>query len=227
MRGELTEAVRAQRDDEPAVRGEVDEPGEERCPLRQRSPSRARASSHWSTMNTASAPDGAWASTSSGRAPGVTIWTRRPSRASAAATPARTSEDLPHPDGPTTARTPTSSSRRRHTDTSASRPKNASGIADVVRHQPEVGTRPRLAWVRHRRRRGRGPVAGSPSRARRAAARGRARNRSRGWRGRAGGCRVPRPDGQPGTARGRAAPNAAHGWAAGRPCGAAHPNTSS
>ena len=64
-----------------------------------------------------------------GWAPGVTTSTRRPSRASAAATPARTSDDLPLPDGPTTASTPTSASRRRQAATSRSRPKNPSASA--------------------------------------------------------------------------------------------------
>ena len=56
-------------------------------------------------------------------------WSRAPASLpgpATATTPARTSEDLPMPDGPTTARTPVSRSRRRHAATSSSRPKNES-----------------------------------------------------------------------------------------------------
>ena len=55
---------------------------------------------------------------------GVRTTTCRPSRSRTAATPALSSEDLPLPDGPTTARTWLRSRTRRAAATSASRPKN-------------------------------------------------------------------------------------------------------
>ena len=78
-------------------------------------------------------------SASIGRAPGVMTTTRRPLRCSAAATPARTSDDLPQPEGPTTASTPTAASRRRHTSTSASRPKKPSVSSTSYGTRPKYG----------------------------------------------------------------------------------------
>lgn len=61
-----------------------------------------------------------------GSGPGVRTSTRGPSAMRLAAMPARRTEDLPHPDGPTSATTPAASSRRRQAVTSAPRPKKAS-----------------------------------------------------------------------------------------------------
>ena len=105
-----------------AALGELDQCGEELRPLLRRPRAAPDASSHWSTTRTVPARAGAAARAADGWLPGVTTWTRSPSRSSAAATPARTSEDLPHPEGPTTARTPASSSRRRQAAVTASRP---------------------------------------------------------------------------------------------------------
>ena len=148
----LLDQVRELRDGRPARRGgrraargraapgRRSRPGRRRTPPARRSVSaRASASSHWSTTSTAPVPLGAWARTSSGWAPGVTIRTRRPSRTRAAATPARISEDLPLPDGPTTARTPAASSRRQARRHVRLAPEERRGVVDVVGDQPQVG----------------------------------------------------------------------------------------
>ena len=74
-----------------------------------------------------------------GRAPGVMIVTGRPSRRSAAASPARTSDDFPLPDGPTTTTTPVVARRSRQAATSASRPKNASASPTSYDTRPRYG----------------------------------------------------------------------------------------
>ena len=69
------------------------------------------------------------ASCSSGRSPGVRVITRAPMPAGraprqiAATRPARTNDDLPLPEAPTTATKRASASRARTSATSASRPK--------------------------------------------------------------------------------------------------------
>ena len=60
-------------------------------------------------------------------------------RISAATTPARTSDDLPTPEGPTTANRPESRNFRRHAATSVSLPKNKSASLRVVGKQSAVG----------------------------------------------------------------------------------------
>ena len=101
----------------------------------------ANASSHWSTTSTVSGlTRTAVSSSSRGCAPGVTTRTRPPLRSRVAATPARTREDLPQPDGPTTASTPASRSRSRQASRSRSRPKNTSGVLHLVGQEPRVGT---------------------------------------------------------------------------------------
>ncbi len=115
------------------------------------------ASSHWSTTSTESplrrkSP----CSASIGAAPGVTTTTRRPSRRSAAATPARTSDDFPLPDGPTTTSTPFADSRRRHSPTSTSRPKKPSASSTSNGTRPRYGHSGLATSGRCRRRRGPG-----------------------------------------------------------------------
>lgn len=57
----------------------------------------------------------------------------------AATSPARTNEDFPLPEGPTTARKPASARRARTSATSASRPKKKLGVLGLKRLQPLVG----------------------------------------------------------------------------------------
>ena len=104
--------------------------------------SRSAGSSHDVTVSSA------WSTTrvcrvrsplmeSMGRTPGVVTRTAAPLRLRDATTPARTSDDLPMPDGPTTASTLESRSLRRHTARSASLPKNESASS------ASYGSRPR------------------------------------------------------------------------------------
>ena len=81
------------------------------------------ASSTWSTTRVWWARGPSRTKESVGCPPGVQKSTGVPLRTKAANTPARTSEDLPTPDEPTTTRTPVSRSRRRQTAMSCSRPK--------------------------------------------------------------------------------------------------------
>ena len=73
-----------------------------------------------------------------GCSPGVTTTTVRPSRRSVAATPARTSEDLPQPEGPTTVSEPVRRRRSRQTSRSGVAAEERLGVVDVVRPQALV-----------------------------------------------------------------------------------------
>ena len=78
-------------------------------------------------------------SASTGWRPGVstTVWV--PSRRRAAASPARSREDFPLPDGPTTANSRTSASRSRQLRVSCSRPKNDSASSSPYAASPGYG----------------------------------------------------------------------------------------
>ena len=120
--GQLAEAVGAQRDDEPPAGGEVDQSGEERLPLGGRL-GQGEGLLALVDDEHRPVPRRRLGEDVLGVGTGRDDLHRCPSRTRAAATPARISEDLPQPDGPTTARTPVASSRPRHAVTSASRPK--------------------------------------------------------------------------------------------------------
>ena len=83
-----------------------------------------KSSSNWSTSS--AVPSGSPASAvraSRGRVPGTTMSTGVPRARSRVATPARSSDDLPDPDGPTRASNGVRRSTSRQASTSASRPK--------------------------------------------------------------------------------------------------------
>ena len=104
------------------------------------------------------------ASAATGCRPGVMTTTSRPSRARAAAIPARTSDDLPQPDGPTTASNETAPSRSRQASTSRLPAEERLGV--VRRRRPAARGRGRRGWARGVRRPcSEGPGAGSPARA--------------------------------------------------------------
>ena len=111
-----------------------------------------------------------------------------PRGAGVAATPARTSDDFPVPEGPTTARTPVARSRSRQAAMSRSRPKNASASATSYALSPGYGERSDAAAAEAPP--APGPGAGSPARGRRPRGRGRCRARWTSIRRRS--CRVRR-----------------------------------
>ena len=66
--------------------------------------------------------------------------TRRPSRSSAAATPARASDDFPLPDAPTIATAPAGVEVAQAGLDVRLPTEERPGVADVIGHQPRVGT---------------------------------------------------------------------------------------
>ena len=106
----------------------------------------AKTSSSWSTRRTVRIGVRATASASLGPArPGDTTLTSRPAARSDAAIPARSRDDFPLPDGPTTASTPRSCRSRRHAAVSVSRPQNDSRSSTSYDVSPGHGQVVRLA----------------------------------------------------------------------------------
>ena len=104
------------------------------------------SSSSWSTTTAVSR--GTRPSRATGSAPGVNTTTAWPRRRMAGTRPARASDDLPRPDGPTMASTPALDKRPMHAATSVLSPEELLRVADVVGEQ---------ALVRAERRRLAGP----------------------------------------------------------------------
>ncbi len=158
----------------------------------------------------------------SGAVPGVVTRTGVPPRTSDATTPARTSEDFPMPDGPTTART-----RGVTQPTQARRdvvlpPEERVGVLGVVRQQPAVGT-DRADLLLRSGASGTGPAAAAAPRSRRTHVPGSSPSSSTSIaRARFSAPRPP-PDGPPGTRPSRAGPSAAPGTAPVRPVPAPAP----
>ena len=104
----------------------------------------AKASSHWSTTRTPAGSAGRHRSRAR-RDPsrGSRPTTGVPDACTLAATPARTSDDLPLPDGPTTARTPRSERMPRQAERSSSRPSKPSASVTSYAARPGHG---QLSW---------------------------------------------------------------------------------
>ena len=191
--------------------GPADEPGEERA-RSDASGHSEKTSSHWST--TAPCVPGPRQGEPSHRVlPGVMTETRGPSRSSAAAMPARASEDFPLPDGPTTETAPRSRRMSRQARTSRRgrrRPRRRRGRRAAARGRGRLvdgtGT---LAMRESSWRRIASSSAASP---------GPGRPELFGQPRLPGGPSAgPRPGDRPGTGRARAAANGARAAAPPRP----------